>query len=178
MTSLNTVITSPFYPSNYPDQTTCNYRFIHSRPQNYRLYVHFYMIDIEDSESCAADSLSIYDGNSTNAPLIDTICGRKSGIRYMTTGNSLFIQFKSNDNVTKRGFSAYFYQRFMGKYLSFFYGLRLFSLLDFHLCFALRDSHSERLTKIAWLIAFESKSKSFQIFFGTTTKPYGFIRHF
>ena len=104
------------YPSNYPNNSICNYTFIYSRPQNYRLIVYFYWTDIEDSESCAADSLSIYDGNSTNAPLIDTICGRKSGIQYMTTRNSFFIQFRTNDNVTKRGFKAYFSGQYMSKY--------------------------------------------------------------
>ena len=87
------------------------------------------MIDIEESESCAADSFSIYDGNSSYAPLIDTICGRKSRIRYMTTGNSLFIQFKSNDNVTKQGFGAYFSYQYKCKYLRIYLRNTLCALL-------------------------------------------------
>ena len=96
---------------------------------NYRLYVYFSVFDIEESESCAADSLSIYDGNSSHAPLIDTICGSKSGNRYMTTGNSLFVQFKSNKNVTKQGFRAYFQQQLICKYPRFNNVIRQFTFI-------------------------------------------------
>ena len=101
-------ITSPLYPLNYPNSVVCRYAFTYTPYQYARLYVEITDIDIEESESCKADSLSIYDGVNQLAPLLDTICGKKKRIHYMASGTTFFIQFKSNSAVARKGFRARF----------------------------------------------------------------------
>ena len=63
---------------------------------------------MEESESCEGDSLSIYDGQSASAVLLDRLCGNKGSRRYMTSGDTLFVQFKANSKSSRRGFRAQF----------------------------------------------------------------------
>ena len=70
--------------------------------------IYLYDVDIEESESCEEDSLSIYDGKDASAVLIDRICGQMVYREYVASGNTLFIQLKANYAVSKRGFYAYF----------------------------------------------------------------------
>ena len=112
--SATSTITTPLYPMNYPNKIICNYTFIGIPSYRERLSVRFSHVAIEDSESCTADSLSIYDGNNSNSSLLDNLCGTKEMVRYMTSGKALFIQFKSNSIVAKQGFRASLDKIFVG----------------------------------------------------------------
>ena len=70
--------------------------------------IYLYDVDIEESESCEEDSLSIYDGKDASAVLIDRICGQMVYRGYVASGNTLFIQLKTNEAISKRGFRGYF----------------------------------------------------------------------
>ena len=107
-------ITSPLFPVNYPNNLVCTYRFKYSPSYSNRLCFEFQTIDLEESASCTADSVSIHDGSNERAPLLDKICGTNSTIRYMTTGDSLFVKFKSNAAIAKQGFRARFFSCYLG----------------------------------------------------------------
>ena len=50
------------------------------------------------------DELSIYDGTSDQAPLIENLSGNLGSFSVMTSGNSLFMKFHSNPVTTFEGF--------------------------------------------------------------------------
>ena len=55
----------------------------------------------------AVDTVTIYDGSNSNAPILRTLSGNLSTpISVTSTGNSLFITFKSDSTITFSGWSA------------------------------------------------------------------------
>ena len=114
LTSPYSYITSPLYPFNYPNNIICNYTFKYSPSIDKYAVISLYDINMEESESCEGDSLSIYDGRNASALLLDRICGNKYGGGYMTSGDTLFMQFKANSKISNKGFSALFYDTYVG----------------------------------------------------------------
>ena len=100
-------ISSPLYALGYPTNIICNYTIIMDRSRSLKAAIRFEDVDIEDSEYCDKDSLSIYDGKNASAILLDRICGSNRDRYYMASGGTLFVQFKSNHVVTRRGFQAW-----------------------------------------------------------------------
>ena len=114
-TSRHAYISSPLYPFNYPNNIICSYKFTY-QPSIYQFPAFtLAKFDIEDSETCEADSLSVYDGSNTSALLLDTLCGIKSRRTYLTSGNILFVQFRTNNRTSKRGFRGTFMQHYSCK---------------------------------------------------------------
>lgn len=57
------------------------------------------------------DFMKIYDGDSENAPLINTYCGQQRQLYVFSSGTSLFVHFSTMQRVAEsinRGFSAYY----------------------------------------------------------------------
>ena len=64
--------------------------------------LHFVNVSLE---CCCRDYVSIYDGNSTSARLLRRLCGYNLPSNVISTGNSLFVYFRSNSHNTYSGFS-------------------------------------------------------------------------
>ena len=73
-TAPNGILTSPSYPSNYPDNTDCIYTI--SQPSGTVILLNFVSMDIEYDEDCdgCCDYLEIRDGSSQTSPLLDILC--------------------------------------------------------------------------------------------------------
>ena len=99
---------------NYPEHIACNYTFKYNPPYKSYNTVYLHAIDIENSEACKNDSLSIYDGDIRNGVLFDRICGVQSARSYMVSGDTIFMQFKTNGNISRRGFQTVFQQDIAG----------------------------------------------------------------
>ena len=54
--------------------------------------------------SSLGDTLSIYDGTSDQAPLIEKLSGNLESFSIMSTGSSLFIRFQSDTGTEFEGF--------------------------------------------------------------------------
>ena len=52
------------------------------------------------------DFLSIYDGSSSNSPLIINLKGNLGSFEISSTGNFLFLKFKSDETINFDGFLA------------------------------------------------------------------------
>ncbi|PIK42326.1 putative deleted in malignant brain tumors 1 protein [Apostichopus japonicus] len=63
-------------------------------------------MDIESSSSSCYDSLKAFDGSSTTAMLIATLCGSTVPDPVYSTANEMYLQFESDGSVTKAGFKA------------------------------------------------------------------------
>ena len=68
------------------------------------MQLHFIRFDIEGSSSSCYDKVKIYDGNSTAAPLVSSLCGSSLPEDIITSGNNVFVYFDSDGSVTKTGF--------------------------------------------------------------------------
>ncbi|KAF2368216.1 EGF-like domain, partial [Trinorchestia longiramus] len=55
---------------------------------------------------CYFDYLIIRDGGASDSPLIGKYCGRQAPPPFRSSGNQLFVQFKSDSSVARAGFTA------------------------------------------------------------------------
>ncbi|XP_041445753.1 embryonic protein UVS.2-like [Xenopus laevis] len=95
-------ITSPGYPNNYPPYSNCSY--IITAPPSYKVSLSMTSFNTEFSSSCKYDYLSVYDGNSSNNPLLNTFCGPLFLLSATSTGPNMFLRFLSDKSVQKNGF--------------------------------------------------------------------------
>eukprot|EP00795_Rhopilema_esculentum_P008766 gene8766-14791_t len=99
------------FPSNYTNNMVCNYTMLVSSDEEdkkYTTYLFITSLDLEWSPSCEADSLSVYDGPDANANILEKFCGSTRRRSVIASGKEMFVQFRSNDRVTAKGFRAYF----------------------------------------------------------------------
>ena len=105
MTSSSGTFQSPNYPSPYPHIATCKYEI--SLPPGNTMKLHINSIDLETTSGCSYDELGIYDGPSTSATKLATLCNSSdTGRDFISSGNHLLAVFKSDGSVTKSGFQA------------------------------------------------------------------------
>ena len=64
---------SPNYPSNYDAHSDCEWLL--GVDVNHVVKLQFLDFDVEPHTNCSYDSVRLYDGNSTAAPLLLTHCG-------------------------------------------------------------------------------------------------------
>lgn len=67
----------------------------------------FTEFELESHLDCTYDWVQIYDGpDSQSSPSMGTFCGSKLPPPLVTTGGSLYMTFKSDSSVQRRGFYA------------------------------------------------------------------------
>ncbi|XP_019619702.1 PREDICTED: membrane frizzled-related protein-like [Branchiostoma belcheri] len=94
--------TSPGYPNSYPNNALCSWQI--SVNTSEVIAIRF---DVFDLNHCYGNSLTIYDGSSTVARRVDTLCG-SNGRTIFTTGRNAFVVFRTDGLDTRSGFSATF----------------------------------------------------------------------
>ena len=70
------------------------------------LRIEFIDFDIEDAYDCKWDSVTIYDGSDANASILGKYCGYTPPDPVETSGPVVFLKFRSDQYVKKRGFEA------------------------------------------------------------------------
>ena len=88
---------TPDYPSNYEDDIICNWEVTSPIQNTIRLTFD----DFETEECC--DNLKIYDGPSMSGNMME-FKGTTLPASYQSTGNSLYLQFISDNAITMKGF--------------------------------------------------------------------------
>lgn len=71
-------------------------------------FCRFVTFDLESSTNCASDSIQIFDGPTSQSPIMGTFCGNAIPSLRSSKSGQLYIVFKSNSFVQGRGFQAYF----------------------------------------------------------------------
>ncbi|XP_003374151.1 putative CUB domain protein [Trichinella spiralis] len=94
----------------------CVYRLIGEPRQRIRL--EFEDFDVYfGGDHCPYDSLTVYDGDSYHAPIIQKVCGLQQSLELFSEAENLYLEFVSNNQMSSehRGFKiAYeFSQRFV-----------------------------------------------------------------
>ncbi|CCD66788.1 C-type LECtin [Caenorhabditis elegans] len=95
-------ITSPNFPSNYGNNQFCSYHL--STLGSYRVALYFLTFTTE----FFFDFVVVYDGDSASSPKMGNYSGSKNPFALTSTGNNMFVTFKSDHSNTFQGFDARF----------------------------------------------------------------------
>ncbi|XP_041118326.1 deleted in malignant brain tumors 1 protein-like [Polyodon spathula] len=96
---------SPNYPYNYPNGAYCTWHIQVER--NDKIYLTFLKIQMEACSNCNCDSISIYDGPSTNYRRIGFICRNNTTV-FESSSNTMTVVFRTDGSVTATGFYAHY----------------------------------------------------------------------
>ncbi|XP_051883694.1 deleted in malignant brain tumors 1 protein-like [Pristis pectinata] len=99
----NGSITSPGYPYSYPNNADCIWYIRVNSTQV--IYLQFTDVDLEATTGCSYDYVAIYNGPTTNSPLLAKLCNEPNE-PFISSSNSMTVYFRSDSSVTRRGFTA------------------------------------------------------------------------
>eukprot|EP00057_Strongylocentrotus_purpuratus_P024791 XP_011679265.1 PREDICTED: CUB domain-containing protein 2-like [Strongylocentrotus purpuratus] len=100
------VLTSPGYPSNYPDNARCF--VVIQAPTSYTVLFTFIELDIEDHFDCRYDWVGLYDGPNDGFPSLRYFCGHFPGVSMVSHGPYMTVIFSSDGSKNDRGYKASF----------------------------------------------------------------------
>uniref|UniRef100_A0A8C1IE97 Metalloendopeptidase n=1 Tax=Cyprinus carpio TaxID=7962 RepID=A0A8C1IE97_CYPCA len=107
ISKLNGSFTSPGWPQEYPPNKNCVWQLI--APVQYRITLLFDAFEIEGNDVCKYDYVEVHSGLSTDAKLHGKFCGTEKPEAITSQLNSMRVEFKSDNTVSKRGFKAQFF---------------------------------------------------------------------
>ena len=108
-TCANTVLSSyisihsPNFPHKLNPNEMCTWAII--APFGKQLQIKFKDFRLEPSK----DNLMIYDGSSKNSAIIQRLTGTSLPTDLISTGNSFFLEFVSDDNIYYNGFHLQYF---------------------------------------------------------------------
>ncbi|XP_072388890.1 suppressor of lurcher protein 1 isoform X1 [Diabrotica undecimpunctata] len=100
---------SPRFPSSYPKNIRCTYKFQGRHKERIRII--FEEVALQKGDiSCLnrADIIRVFDGSTTSDPSIILLCNEETQIEILSTGPDLFIEFVANSDNPGRGFKGKF----------------------------------------------------------------------
>ncbi|KAK2714985.1 hypothetical protein QYM36_009843, partial [Artemia franciscana] len=100
-TSSTGEVTSPGYPGDYPNNIRdCGYLI--TVPEDQAIVLYFHFIDLEPGY----DYINVYDGTDDLAPSINEFTGSLGNFAIGSTGNNMYITFRSDYINVRSGFRA------------------------------------------------------------------------
>ena len=111
LTSTTGAISSPNYPSNYPNEAECAWNVkIPQTGENYddHIIFSFDFMDVEWGLDCWADVVEIFDGKDSSSTSLGTFCGQDIPPDTMTSGLNGYVKFTSDSSITGKGFHLTF----------------------------------------------------------------------
>ncbi|XP_045532210.1 tolloid-like protein 1 [Pieris brassicae] len=108
-------IFSPNYPDSYPSRKDCVWQF--STTPGHRIKLIFNVFELEPHQECTYDHVTIYDGASADEKTLGRFCGSKLPHPVVASQNLMYVVFKSDASVQRKGFFAT-YSTACGGYLS------------------------------------------------------------
>ncbi|ROL51611.1 NADH-cytochrome b5 reductase 2 [Anabarilius grahami] len=94
---------SPAYPQAYSNNTLC--RWVIYAPEGHILKLDFDDFDLEESENCKYDSLTVF-GDIDGKDEIVIVCGRSVPPAVLSHNRIMFLQFSTDNTISARGFNA------------------------------------------------------------------------
>ncbi|CAH1793785.1 unnamed protein product [Owenia fusiformis] len=106
--ALNGSIHSPSFPENYPSNKNCIWQIV--VPEKYTITINFTHFDMEgNNHECEYDSLEVRSGVGADSTLHGTYCGTTLPGSITSVGNTLRIEFSSDNSVQRTGFKGVFF---------------------------------------------------------------------
>ena len=102
------VITSPNYPENYNQNDDCGWLL--EVDSTHVVQFQFEDFDVEPHSNCSYDYVALYDGSSTDSPLLLLHCGKNlpDPPVIRSSGSQMFVRMKADGSVASKGFKANF----------------------------------------------------------------------
>ncbi|XP_063800297.1 embryonic protein UVS.2-like isoform X2 [Pseudophryne corroboree] len=97
-------LSSPNYPSNYPPSMDCTW--VITAPSGFMVSLNMTDFSLEVQRGCTYDYLLVFNGLQTTSPLIGKYCGTSILPSFTSSGNSLLLQFHSDNFIGTKGFLA------------------------------------------------------------------------
>lgn len=97
-------ISSPNFPELYPAKTDCIWHF--KTTPGHRIRLNFVVFEMESHPECSYDHISIYDGSTPNSPILGKFCGSKAPYPVAANTNEMYMTFKSDASIQRKGFRA------------------------------------------------------------------------
>ncbi|CAH0558869.1 unnamed protein product [Brassicogethes aeneus] len=98
-----------FAPASLTPQTPSSPVKIHLQSlTRHRIKLIFSSFELESHQECSYDRVDFYDGGSPETPTIGRYCGSRIPPMVVTTGNHLFVSFRSDSSVQRKGFQAHY----------------------------------------------------------------------
>ena len=91
------------YPSNYELMENCSWHI--EGPAGRQIQISFRDFETEQEN----DTLYIYDGPDRNSPIVGLFNGPSTPNDMVSGGNSLFLEFVSDDEINLHGFEIEFF---------------------------------------------------------------------
>ena len=92
---------TPGYPSNYPNNSHCEYHI--KVPKDKAVKIHFGFFSLQSSDGCRNDSLKIYERGALKA----TFCGHKSSTVWSSVESDVLLVFQSDSTTSSSGIYGY-----------------------------------------------------------------------
>jgi len=92
-------------PENYKASSNCSWLLKPENPEITNITLEFIRLETEEG----SDLISVYDGESQNAPLIGTFSGSVNPAKIFSSGPALFLTFTTNELIENQGWLASFY---------------------------------------------------------------------
>lgn len=103
---------SPGWPTGYAPDLHCNWVF--TSPPGTHLVLRIMTMDLEETNDCIADSVSVYSGyaltSTTDAHLESKLCLANASMSLITGTNVMTVKFDTDAFENKTGFNAYVYR--------------------------------------------------------------------
>ncbi|KAI0223600.1 Cubilin [Lamellibrachia satsuma] len=90
---------------HYDNYMTCGWKIQVDATK--RVQLHFLSFELEASSDCSFDTVNIYDGHDTSAPLLHSFCGDGVPDDVASSGNTM-LHFKTDQSGTYGGFNIYY----------------------------------------------------------------------
>ena len=97
-------IQSPNYPESYPSKKDCAWLF--TTTPGHRIKLVFSDFELEPHQECAYDHIVVYDGEGHESPMLGRFCGSKVPHPLLASANKMYMVFKSDASVQRKGFKA------------------------------------------------------------------------
>jgi len=97
-------IISPGYPNGHLHNIECSW--VINVPSADRIVLYFNDFNLEQHSRCAYDYLEVRDGSSASSPILQTLCGPSIPSPVKSSGNSLYLRFRTDQNTALRGFNV------------------------------------------------------------------------
>ncbi|XP_041970874.1 tolloid-like protein 1 isoform X2 [Aricia agestis] len=115
ITHAHGTINNPNYPEAYPARKDCVWQF--STTPGHRIKLIFNVFELEPHQECTYDHVTIYDGSSADEKTLGRFCGSKLPHPVVASQNQMYVVFKSDASVQRKGFLAT-YSTACGGYLA------------------------------------------------------------
>ncbi|XP_078357451.1 uncharacterized protein LOC144642360 [Oculina patagonica] len=103
-------VSSPSYPSNYPNRQTC--RWIITVPQGYLVRLSFEVFQLETcavpSPVCSCDHVEVRDGRDGSSKQLGRYCGNDQPSPVHSSGRFMWMEFDTDLTGNEKGFLANF----------------------------------------------------------------------